>query len=260
MLTTESGVSLNFVVTGQVRCGASVVQTSVNTHPEATCHGDLLHHDDATRKKTHETYFGPPTAAWPEHCDHESNPEQYLSTQIFDNPLKGERVIGTKILLPHICRLDLWEYLGDRCRDGDFCLILVRRNPLACYVSCKQAQQSGIYHRAINDHLRMDCPSPVDIDADELVRFVRSHRAAEERIRAFCDDRLEIDYREIFLDYHRVMEEIFRFLELPPYPHVTPGVRRLKNLDMRQRIANFAAARLRVDEDMRDLFDAHDLF
>jgi len=262
MSSQRSKDILNFVVTGQVRCGASVIQTSVRSHPKATCHGDLLHHEEDVRRETHEEYFGAPfKAAMPEHCiPGEVNPEQYLSARVFDSPLNGEEAIGVKVLFPHLKANDLWEFLHERSLEGDFCTILVLRNPVACYVSWKQALQTGVFQQDIDDRQPLNSPLPVDLEPSKLVPFVRWHVAFEERIRQYCDDRLEIHYRELFLNYHEVMGQVFEYLELPPYAAVTPSCRRLKNRSMRQRIANFHTVRLELPDDVRVYLDAEDLF
>lgn len=262
MLSTEGQDVLNFVVTGQCRCGASVIQTSVQAHSQATCHADLLHQDEDVRRELHEGYFGTSRATdFPEYyVPGMTNPERYLTSRVFDNPLQGERVIGVKLLYPQLVACDLWEYLHERSLEGDFTVIHVLRNPVACYVSWKQAEQTGVFQQSINDQQSFECPLPVDLDPLALTEFVRWHEAHEERIRRYVDDRLEIRYQELFLDYHNVMSHVFRFLELPPFSDVTPGVRRLKNRNMRERIANFYTVRLSVPADVRAYFDAEDLF
>lgn len=253
--------ALNFIVTGQQRCGAAVIQTSVNSHPNAVCHGDLLHSDPQIRRGHHEDYFGKQRdTKVPDWCSQVTSPEQYLTAKIFDNNLHGERAIGVKVLYPVLRENDLWDYFASWCRLGDFCLIHVNRNPLACYVSLKQAERTNVWQQAINDKTTGDQPTPISIDADELISYCRWHAALQRKVHAMCDDRLEISYRELYLNYREVMQEVFSYLELPPYPDVSPGVRRLKNRDIRNRVINFAEARLQVPPDVQAFFDADDLF
>lgn len=252
---------LNFVVTGQVRCGASVIQSSVNSHPKAVCHTDLLHPEAKQRKEAHEGYFG--EQAIGDIPDWWSplliSPEQYLTTRVFDKPKFGEQAIGLKLLYPEMRRHELWDYFENWCRVGDFCLIHVTRNPLACYVSMKQAEKSGVWHCDVNQGTTV-VPPPVYVEVEELIWFCRWHAASQNKVRAIFKDRLEITYKELFLNYRHVMTEVFRFLELDAYPAVTPGVRRLKNRGIRDRVLNYTEARLDSPADIKPFFDAPDLF
>jgi LPS sulfotransferase NodH len=252
---------LNFIVTGQVRCGAAVIESSVASHPQAWCHGELLGQDIEQRKEAHEAYFGEnEDADIPDYCYPQLiSPEQYLTTRIFDNAIYGEQAVGVKILYDDMLGHQLWEYFQDWCRMGDFCVIHIKRNPVACYVSLKQAQQSGVWSQSINDRHKLARPRPVNVDVEELTRFVRNHAMCEAKVTRTCDDRLEIDYKELFLNYPGVMAGVFDFLSLPPFPEAKPKIRRLKNRNIRDRISNFSVVERTVPHDVRLYFE-DDLF
>lgn len=252
---------LNFIVTGQTRCGAAVIQSSVSSHPQAICHGDLLGKDIEARKEAHEAYFGDAgTEEHPDYCYPQLvSPEQYLTTRIFDNPRYGERAVGVKILYDDMLTHQLWEYFQDWCRAGDFCVVHVQRNPVACYVSLKQAQQSGVWQQSINDRHQFIQQRPVSVDIAELVEFVRHHKMCEMKVTSVCDDRLEIEYKELFLNYHEVMAGVFEFLSLPPFPEARPSIRRLKNRNIRDRISNFEMLKRQVPYELREYLE-DDLF
>jgi hypothetical protein len=124
----------------------------------------------------------------------------------------------------------------------------------------KQAEQSGVWSQSIDDRTFIETPSPVNIDVPELTQFCRDHMAYEGKLRQMCDDRLEIEYRDLIIDYGRVMAEVFSYLNLPDFPRVRPGIRRLKNCGLRDRVFNFQAARERCPRDVQEFFDAADLF
>lgn len=254
---------LNCMVVGQLRAGTSVLQTSINMHSKAMCHGDVLHPDLAVRRKLYEDYFGPDpsedTPGWYV-LGGLVSPEQYLTARIFDHPLYQEQVIGATVPYPRLHEHVLWEYCHERCLEGDFCVIHVRRNPIACYVSLMQAEQTGVWSQLINDRTVIESPHPVRLDPRELTTFCRWHAAHEGKIAMLCDDRLEINYLELITNYPKVMEGVFAYLELSPLPGVRPGVRRLKNRSLRDRVLNFEAARREVPSDVRMFFDADDLF
>lgn len=254
---------LNFVVTGEVRSGASVVQTSVHSHPEATCHGDLLHPAPEMRREVHEAYFGR------QHSEEEPggffvkhliSAEQYLETVVFDNAMHGEDVIGVKIDYAAMRCFEMWDYMHEKGNVGDFCCVHVRRNPVACYISLKQAKQTGLWYRDINDKTHYTYPTAVDIKPRELEMFVNMQLASETSLSRACEDRLEITYKELFLNYHEVMDGVFEFLELPPFPDVSPGVRRLKNRNMLDRVGNLDLVINQLTPEVRELLDGDDLF
>lgn len=261
MIATQAPPTLNYIVAGQVRCGASVLQTSLSTHTKAVCHGNLLSLDLKTRQEQHNRYFaGRGTGKAFEWCQPTLiSPEQYLSDRVFDNPLYGESAVGVRFHYQELQELQMWEYFQGWCIRGDFCLIHVRRNPIACLVSLKQAEQTGIWSQSINDKELPNPPIPIYIDLEELVQFCQEHAACDNRVNRTCDDRLEISYRELFLDYKNVMRHVFEFLNLPVSLGVTPQVRRLKNFNIKRRIRNFTALRAEAPPELRDYFD-QDLF
>lgn len=257
---------LNFVVVGQQRCGGSVVQTSVAAHPQAACLGEVLHANQQVRQDNHEAYFGPSKPELPQWFNPDDiSSEQYLTTRVFDHPKHGEKVLGLRVSYAAMQQYDLWDYLHHRGLEGDFVLIHVMRNPLACFISQRQAMQELRRDQVheVSTRLEMEVPAPIgfgDKDIKELVEFCRWHAAFETRINNTFDDRLEIDYRELFLNYPQVMQEVFAFLELPPFHDVRPGVQRLRNRNMRERLFSFETTRSRVPPDIRAYFDDKNLF
>jgi len=183
------------------------------------------------------------------------SPEQYLNTRVFDNPLHGEQAIGLRILLPQLERHSLWEYLHDRCQSGDFCVIFVRRNPVCCFVSALQASQTRIWSCPVSSKVQLVRPAPVDVDPTELTKFCRDYAANEARLRQVCDDRLEIEFLEMIIDYHQVMAGVFDFLHVPRFADVCSGVRRLKNNAMRDRVRNFDVLARQVPYDVKQYLD-----
>ncbi len=254
----------NFVLTGEVRCGAGVVLTSINNRGGAVCHADLLNPDEDARRAAHEAYFGPcvDPVRMPEwYVEGQTNPWQYINRTVLDNPLNGETSVGFHIGYPMLRKLELYDLFEERAREGDFSVIQVIRNPVACFVSLKQAQQSGVWTRSWNSTVQTRCPAPVRINAEELTAFCREHGTTECKVRATCDDRLDIHYRDLVLDYQGVMATVFDFVELPDRPVLaTPACKRLKNRPMRERINNWTEVKLEVPSDVRKLLEADDLF
>jgi len=252
---------VNFVVIGSQRSGLSILQTSLSSHPSAVCHGELLHPSEADRIRLYHDYFGTSEdteLAW--FVPVNGSAEQFLSGRVFDRALRGERAIGVTLSYREAVKYNLWEYLHDRCLDGDFCVLSVRRNPLACYVSEMQAKQTGLRTCVVSDNVRLYAPSPVELNVRDLTAFCREQLACDARLSQLCSDRLEIEFIDLLVDYRRVISTTFEFLGLSPHPNARPGVRRLKNRSLADRIVNFDELRSAVPSDIRYLFEPDNLF
>lgn len=254
----------NFVLTSEVRSGAGVVLSSINNRGGAVCHADLFNPDNEKRKNAHEAYFGPcvDPVKMPEwYVEGTTNPWQYINHTVLDNPQNGETSCGFHIGYAMVRKLELFDLFEQRAREGDFGVIQVIRNPVACFVSLKQAQQSGMWTRSWSSTLPTRCPSPVRINAEELTAFCREHGVTQCKVRASCDDRLDIHYRDLVLDYQGVMAKVFDFVELPPVPVLAkPSCKRLRNRPIKDRVSNWAEVRMESPSDVRQLIESDDLF
>lgn len=266
VLSTSRAVDINFVLAGNVRSGASAIQSSLSQTPGVICHGDLLYHNgddeksDVVRRAAHESYFGPcaDPKRLPEWCKiGEGNPCRYLNEQIFDNPSGGEKVVGVRLDYETINNYDLYELINDRERDGDFCMLHLIRNPVACYVSKVQAERSKVWSMSVNDSPQLASPPPIRIDVEELLTFCRQHEQRRRRLSEACRDALTINYYEVVYDFPAVMRKVLRFLERPGVAPA-PACRRLRNHDFPKRVLNFLDLRITAPKEVRDLLNAPD--
>jgi len=255
---------VNFVVVGEVRSGSAVVQGTIDSLPGAVCHANLFHHDEEVRRACHEAYFGPsrdPRKLPEWYVPGDTNPYQYINHRVLDNPLNDERAVGLRITYDVVRRFELYDLFHERWVEGDFCLIHVVRNPVACFVSQKQAEKTGVWGRGLNDEPSSYIPMSVNIDPEELTTFVRNWVSTSGKIDSSCEDRLVVRYKDLFLNFQRVMRKIIDFVELPdPLTPISPPSRRLRNKSMRERISNFARLRFEVPADVRNFIDAKDLY
>lgn len=262
MPLATGAATLNFVVIGDVRSGTRVLQSSIAGHASAVCHADLLSPVPAVCREAHESYFGQSAdpGNWPEwFVEGQTNPRRYLINQVFGHVRGSETAVGMRLLYPMVSRLDLYDFLEESCREGDFCLIHVWRNPVACFASLKQAERTGIWTVGLNEALPAACSPALSLDIDELVSFVRQGAAIAGKVRASCDDVLDVTYHELFADYQNTMERVFGFLELPTVSLATCGIRRLRNRLMRERILNLDVLRRKLPADVR-IYLEKDLF
>jgi len=182
-----------------------------------------------------------------------------LTDQVWDNPQHGEIVIGICLLYDDIAAFDLCELFEERYREGDFCVLHVLRNPVACFVSWQQARRTGIWRRSHNEHDDY-VPASEFIDVVELTHFVRAHDASLLRIKAACRDHLEIKYQDLFLEYQSTMRRIFEFLEVEPPLVAQAGVRRLLNQPLPERVRNWDQLMRGAPSDVRNYLTSEDLF
>ena len=254
---------LNFILTGEVRSGTSAIQSAVSNRAGAVCHRDLMHPCEEIRKLEHQTYFG---VGKPGKIDEWFNPEispwQYISKTVFDNPQDNEKTIGMRILYPEVRAWDLCDLFNTKHREGDFCLIHVKRNPVACFISLKQAERFNIWTRGLNSPRTSGHISPIAIEIDELTAFCREHFATMQRINQCCEDRLEVPYHDLVVYYQETMRKVFDFIELPDVPEpAAPTILRIRNnRAIDERITNMDVIRKKAPSDISRLLDAEDLF
>lgn len=237
-----------------VRAGSRAVCSALNSHSKVVCHRDLLHEDLDTRVESHVTYFDVEDYYRKEFISIES----YLSHHVFDKPKYGEVAVGVTLDYPTLDTNQLWEYLAALNREGDFCVIHLKRNPIACFLSLKQAESTGVWFADLNSK-----PTPDElklfkmiVDHEELTDFVRTHEMNESRVDLHCSDRLELSYRELITGSRKVFDELFRFLDLTPLRSVKPATRKLQHRHVRDRISDPALLRLNLPQDVLKYFNA----
>lgn len=265
----DNSRTLNFALVGDVRSGLTVVSTALNKRPEIVCHAAAVHrHDDpaienAVRRRAHEAYFGlckSPDKFPTWLVRGETNPIQYIAHALFDNPQNGETVVGLQAAYPLVREWELDELFSRRGAEGDFCLIHLRRNPVACYVSKLQAERTQVFSQRVGEKPGL-WPPAVSIDAEELIPFVRQHTATAGRLRNCCRDIMEVSYKDLFCDYATTMAWICEFLELDDaYTPIKPDIQRLANRPMVDRISNVSRLLLSVPTDVADFIRSDEFY
>ena len=246
--------TLNFIVTGNHHSGYGLLQSALSAHPHMVCHGDVLHADDKIRKSEHESYFGVSGKVPDWYIPTHLSVEQYLNNKIFDNTLHEEQAVGVKVNYAVFTRHDLWDYVDQRCRHGDFCLVHVVRNPVACFVAWKQDQgHNGLLGPSV-------ISSTVYVDPPELIQFVRDHVAIKLKIDHLCPDRAVVPYHELLLDFRGTLEKLFHFLELPFSPACVFNQMRVHRHSVRSRVANWTQLKTTLPSDVREFLECPSLF
>jgi hypothetical protein len=250
----ETPERLNFMIVGSPYAGCNWLQEALAAHPRIVCHGDILSPDESARKSSHEKYFGisGKTPDW--FADGTISAEQYLNNKIFDNALHNENAIGVKAAYGHLKRFDLWDYVENRCRQGDFCLVHVVRNPIACFVAYKQ-QSNRLAELGVASH-----DLAVETTPRELADFVRDQLADEIKVNRLSADRAVIPYHELILDFRSAVTHVFGYLNTEFHSVCLANRQRVRQLDARSLIVDLDQIVKKLPPDIVDQLKQPALF
>lgn len=195
--------TLNFMVIGNCFSGHKLLRDSLSKHPDLICHNNLLHRVEQVRRENHEKYFGAIEKVPDWFNPQILSAEQYLSNKIFDNNLNGEHAVGVILDYADIVEYDLWDYIDRQCKLGDFCVIHVVRNPVACYVD-KMSTAGDVNKKR----------KRIRLHAGSLTAFVSENVATAIKINRLCDDMAIVPYHRLVLDFKNTINKMVQFLEL----------------------------------------------
>ena len=252
----ESPETLNFVVVGNDYAGHSLLQASLAAHPNMACHGDLFNPAEKIRRKEHEEYFGDSGKVPDWYQPHTISIEQYLNNKIFDNTLFNEKAVGVRLNYSLFVKGDIWDYVDQKCRGGDFCLLHVTRNPVACFVEYMASSDNDDIVFMGKDRKF----GSMMLDPRKLTNFVREHLANELKVNRLCNDKAIIPYSELILDNRKTLNKVFKFLEVPFSPACVPNIKRFSMQDTRNRIGNLRQLESELPGDVLDYLQTPNLF
>ena len=247
---------LNFVLVGDVRAGTYPLHTALSAVPVIAAHAHLLHNDVSTRTKAYTDYFK--AHGFPFNPE-ENSAHYFLKNRIFDRPLHRETIVGVRITYDQMLKHDLFDFLKEHTNEGDFCVIHVERNPLACFISKKQADLSKTYYQT-SRHSSDKIPGKIWLDAEELTDFTRDHSRVRDKINSICHDVCRIQYQDLYFDFDTEMQKILTFLEIPETTIQHPAVYRLPNATMTERVFQLDKILAELPNDVRGDIMARDLF
>lgn len=241
----ENKSNTNFILIGNSYAGAGLLHHCLSTHPEIVCHADLLHDNEQVRKSKHESYFGDSAQAFDWFVPAQISAEQYLANKIFDNNLHDEKTIGVMLTYPEVAKYDLWHFINQMYRIGDFYLIHVTRNPVACFL--------------VQELTKSKLKRNLDINEANLIKFVRDHLAFELKINELSDDKIVIPYHELIMDYKGVMASLLPFMEVN-HNKLSKTKLSVVQQNLRSSISNLNWLRDRLPSDVLEQLDSFLLF
>lgn len=199
--------SLNFIVVSTTKKSALGITNYLAEHPEVNWCDDI-----------HELQISPPEPYLEDTPDATDDPgkylsflgyadpfrysyEQLLSSRIFDNVAGDQRAAGLHLTYGEIEQQGLWEYIENKSKAGDFCVVHLRRNAIADYFELPANQQ---YHDATV--------------VKRLPKFCDAVSGLACKVDKFSRDRMVLTYPELLLDPSSVLHAVCYFLEISHIP------------------------------------------
>lgn len=247
---------LNFALVGQQRSGLSIVSRMLNNHCTVACHENLLHVNPTIRRMNHVACFGEDDLTWPPDKEGDFSHVSMLRHGVFNLTRFGASVVGFCTTYDQIAGKQLHEAFEEWWREGSFCLIHVDRNPISCFVSLMQANESGIWKNYVT---RPEKNLPVYVDKDELLQFIEMHRRVRYRTLIACEDNVQLHYRDLLYHTGIVAERLCEFLQIRPCDLTFIAQSVYGRLPMKDRILNFKTLSVSVPREIQSLFDESEL-
>jgi LPS sulfotransferase NodH len=232
-----------FVILAAPRTGSTMVESMLNSHPDAVVGGELL--NDVLTEQDGEILW-PEKSAQSQRVLHgrelkqlrRKDPVAFLSAIGDMARSEGYRVFGFKMLYAHgTYSSTATEYLANL---PDLRIIhLKRRNRLRRFVSLKRAMTSGVWTLSQGEE-RAPEKAPMDLDFDECVEDFETIAKGERGYDEFFSRRttLEVFYEDLTADLDAWSSRIQEFLTLPLRKLQVP-TRRMGGGSLRDAIANY---------------------
>lgn len=233
----------NFVILGTQRTGTTLVRTSLNSHPDILCCGEVFllgkrpyskadgfwSYSRLNIRNRVRALLSPKKAA-----------ADYLD-QLYSRP--GYAAIGFKLMLGHcLKRPHIWPLLLDK--NTKFILVR-RRNSLKTLVSRRSASESGVYHisrtlsvgSAVDDWQARGVKLDPTTIIEELDAISRELDAWRTRLTGDIPQ-IEVVYEDYTRDVGGENERILDFLGVRQLP-LTSDLKKVNPDDLGQSIMNY---------------------
>lgn len=203
-----------FVIVTRTRCGSTMLQTALDTHPMIHCKGEVF--GVGYMPGTWRVALGDAFSAG-----------------------RSAYAVGFKLMgwQPQVeaDQQPLWAAI--RAIPGLRVIHLQRRNMLAAFVSEKLAQQTGHWHSY--GKTRSDAPSRVHVDIDAILAYLKG---TEEAYQTHLDDfrhqeSILVHYESFLADFDGTCRSVQRFLGVPVMT-LQPRTQKLESRAMKDIVVN----------------------
>lgn len=223
-----------FVILSQGRCGSTLVQGTLECHPDAEAFGEIFHENQYDRARF-ESLRG-------QFYRDGNDAAEFLREVVFGGSPPNVRAVGFKLMYGQARESDAslraWDLLRSNTK---ICVIhLYRLDLLECYCSYEVANRSQQWYLPDLEE-RIDV-SPFEIEPRHFIGFCESALAWRAwAMRAFSDHPvLEVQYeRDLCANFSGAMARIQEFVGLRALP-LTPPIRKQAVIAPDQQLSNFA--------------------
>ena len=211
-----------FVILGMGRTGSNFLATSLRSHPDVLCYGELFNNEQTGKRldwgiPSHRSR--PPVVNL-----RDNNTETFINTHLFGRKPGRIKAVGFKLFYYHAERppqAAIWEHL----KADDIRIIHLRRNNLLdIYVSLQKAKINGEWssqsgNKSVNTSAPLNLkPEAVQYAFDQIEGW---QNTAAERF----PDALEVAYEQLVSNYDAELGRISDYLNLRPFAMQTPLVK-----------------------------------
>src|SRR6056297_298706 len=194
-------IDTRFLIVAPARSGSTVLRTTLNSHPEIVCHGEVL-----GRNRILGFVRGPDSLAGEDlYRKRGESVIEFLQSEIYESPA-GARASGFKALYYHFGELQFAEAIDHLVSSVDIKVVFLWRNDLV-----KRAL-SEIQHRmmaAANEKPRAASEAQVEQDCRNQLTCVSWLQKLFSR-----HDCIRVSYEELVADQKRILDEICDFLDV----------------------------------------------
>ena len=149
--------------------------------------------------------------------------------------------------------------LAVRSETGDLINELTERNPILATVPFRAANK-GIQNVAKKlESVGIGAFRSYTVREDMLIKFVRSHVAAEMKVNQMFSDRAVIDYHELVLDFKGTLKNVFDFLDVPFSPACIPNRKNQNIRTIEETVSNYSVLKSELPLDVADFLESHSL-
>ncbi len=226
-----------FVIVGTQRTGTTLIRTSLDSHPDLICSGEVF--KGGRRPYQHPDGYWAFCRASPrnrirQYVARKRNVTDFL-TQLFSRP--GAAAIGFKLMYSHSLRYpEVVDFIRQR---GLSVIHVIRRNVLKTLISRDVARLTGVYHRT--KETTEQGQAAITLDPATLIErldaVAREERTWQERLDGHAPI-MKVSYEDFVNERELETQRLLQFLNLR-FVELNSPLQRISPTDMRLVIANY---------------------
>ncbi|RAK57146.1 glycoside hydrolase family 99-like domain-containing protein [Phenylobacterium deserti] len=228
-----------FIVIGAPRTGSTLIQTTLDQHPDIRAYGELFHWVASEREGDHAMITPSGRRAYQPDAE---DALDFLWANVWNAEVSSARAVGFKLFNEHVATegtRDLFARLKSDVPDLKVVYVW-RDNLMDVLVSRRMAESTGEWVRRVGASAVPDERRQITILPDEAEDFFRAH----EQTKAFFDSyvadmsAIRVRYSDFAASFESQSKALYEFLGVSPRP-VTPAIRKQLARSSREIVANW---------------------